>query len=525
MTFLILLSGCKKSLIAEKDLDFIALIPNAFMDTEAQIIRASSESQNNYSFMTDLFEYTLSQPVITEYKTHKDFTIDLHYSDQTFRTFYLDIDINGQKAYLSEGDKTYSIVDKKYQELIGSELFISFLSTTHHVPELKLSSNDLPVAYVGTGTFEFKSFSGTANTIDYKTENTSTDTIMLSSDVLITYTLSTTASTMIENIYQGDVLLESIPLTDHQIILPIVEGDYTIELISSWPSSTTDGLFKGKATYHFLISIDLPVAFSVTQSTALPGDCFVITAQNVNEGQVLKVTTPFYEEEVIFLPYNDYYVGILPIYAWVEPQEYVLTTSTTEPISGLAVSSEHSVEVAYKYFDIQYLTVTADTLAIRSQENINSDAQYLQEARSTLRPEKLWEGTFVQPVEGVITTEYSDTRYTNDNPVPSRHSGIDIAAKRGTPVKASNTGYVTMAMPLYISGNTVILDHGMGIFTAYSHLDEISVQKGDLIPKGDIVGTIGTTGFSTGPHLHFTFYINGTYVNPWTFFEKDILGF
>lgn len=524
---LLLLCGCRKNLIQEKDLDYISFKPNAFLGTEVQTFGSDDKDQGQYPYMTDLLQYALSQPVITDHQNTGDFMINLVYKDQTVRTFYLDIDLQDQKAFLTEGEKCYSIDSEKYDELLVSEVFNPQLNQEFHGPKLNLLLNDDQLPYIGSGTFYYRSFNHTKKELPYKTSETTADEILVNSSSVaytINYTLDQQPSEIIENIYKDGKLLQSSPLTEQTIILPTEEGHFTIELVCNWQNITED-YFEGAATYQFFLSNDLPVTFSVTQETAFPGDCFVITAENVNEGQLLKVSAAFYKEEVTFMPYKDYFIAILPIYAWVDPQKYMLTTSTYEPLTDQDVASEHPVEVAYKFFDIQYLTVSADTFAIRSQENIESDTSFLKEARSNSKPEKLWNGAFIQPVEGVITTEYSDTRYTNDDPVPSRHSGIDIANKLGTPIKASNTGYVTMAMSLYLTGNTVIIDHGMGIFTAYCHLDEISVDKGALVQKGDIVGKMGTTGFSTGSHLHFTFYINGTYVNPWTFFEQDLLDF
>jgi murein DD-endopeptidase MepM/ murein hydrolase activator NlpD len=118
------------------------------------------------------------------------------------------------------------------------------------------------------------------------------------------------------------------------------------------------------------------------------------------------------------------------------------------------------------------------------------------------------------PVEGKLTTDFAEIRYVNDELSSSRHSGIDLAAPRGTDIKAPNNGKVTLAMNgLLSTGNTLVIDHGMGLFTSYYHLDSISVKEGDVVEKGSIVGKVGSTGFSTGPHLHYAVSIYNTYVN------------
>ena len=110
---------------------------------------------------------------------------------------------------------------------------------------------------------------------------------------------------------------------------------------------------------------------------------------------------------------------------------------------------------------------------------------------------------FIMPVEGIISGVYGSQRILNGKP-KWPHYGIDIAAKQGTKIKSSATGIVTMAeADLYYTGGTIIMDHGHGISTIYSHLATLNVSVGDEILQGDIIGTVGSTGRSTGPHLDF----------------------
>ena len=110
---------------------------------------------------------------------------------------------------------------------------------------------------------------------------------------------------------------------------------------------------------------------------------------------------------------------------------------------------------------------------------------------------------FIMPVEGIISGVYGSQRILNGKP-KWPHYGIDIAAKKGTKIKASGSGIVTMAEEdLYYTGGTIIMDHGHGISTIYSHLETVNVNVGDKIQKGKIIGTVGSTGRSTGPHLDF----------------------
>jgi murein DD-endopeptidase MepM/ murein hydrolase activator NlpD len=152
-------------------------------------------------------------------------------------------------------------------------------------------------------------------------------------------------------------------------------------------------------------------------------------------------------------------------------------------IDGLAENKVTPPESVYK-------RIKKENNAIGKARAINSDLTFFKDK-------------FIMPVEGIISGVYGSQRILNGKP-RWPHFGIDIAAKKGTPIKSSGRGVVTMAeKDLYYTGGTVIMDHGHGISTIYSHLETVLVSVGDQINQGDIIGTVGSTGRSTGPHLDF----------------------
>ena len=124
----------------------------------------------------------------------------------------------------------------------------------------------------------------------------------------------------------------------------------------------------------------------------------------------------------------------------------------------------------------------------------------------------LFSDSFQTPINSVITSIYG-TRRTFNNIRQTQHLGTDFRAKVGTPIKASNAGKVVVARNLFYTGNAVIIDHGMGIFTLYGHLSKIKVAENDMIAKGALIGLSGKTGRITGPHLHWGVKVNGNYVD------------
>ncbi len=136
-------------------------------------------------------------------------------------------------------------------------------------------------------------------------------------------------------------------------------------------------------------------------------------------------------------------------------------------------------------------------------KRIKEENNKIGEARAINSDLPFFKNQFIMPVKGIISGVYGSQRILNGKP-KWPHYGIDIAAKQGTMIKSSGSGVVTMAEDdLYYTGGTIIMDHGHGISTIYSHLETIMVSVGDKINQGDIIGTVGSTGRSTGPHLDF----------------------
>lgn len=204
-------------------------------------------------------------------------------------------------------------------------------------------------------------------------------------------------------------------------------------------------------------------------------------------------------------PFGAGYFTYLPIPANMKPGDY--------PIG------DQILKVTSQNFPKQYLQVSEQLESMRQDtKRIEADQVKIDAARSRSQPEFLFDSAFLKPVEGVLTTPYGHTRYVNGK-LSGSHLALDLAAKQGTPIKATNDGVVALADNLYLTGNSIYIDHGMGLFSQYAHMSELRVKTGDKVKKGDIIGLVGSTGFSTGPHLHFTFWAHNVPVNPNLFFD------
>ncbi len=163
----------------------------------------------------------------------------------------------------------------------------------------------------------------------------------------------------------------------------------------------------------------------------------------------------------------------------------------------------------------EYVTPPQDVL-----DRIQWESELLGQIYDIFTLQWLGEGPFIIPSKGEANDNFGEKRIFNNEP-RSPHGGVDISSPYGEPVRASNTGRVVLAKNLYFAGNTVIIDHGLGVFTSYLHFSKILAKRGDIVRKGDIIGEIGATGRVTGPHLHWGVKVSGSRIDPFSLLELN----
>lgn len=180
-------------------------------------------------------------------------------------------------------------------------------------------------------------------------------------------------------------------------------------------------------------------------------------------------------------------------------------------------STEH---IKFNILDKQYpeerIQVTNEQHVTPSQTNlerINKEAARMRAAYALFTPQPEDLLPLVQPVEGRTSGVFGSRRFFNDQP-RNPHSGLDLAAPTGTPIKNPAPGTVAVVGDFFFNGKTVLIDHGGGFISMMCHMSETLVEEGDYVPRGEVIGKIGSTGRSTGPHLHWTVSLNGVRTDP-----------
>jgi murein DD-endopeptidase MepM/ murein hydrolase activator NlpD len=175
------------------------------------------------------------------------------------------------------------------------------------------------------------------------------------------------------------------------------------------------------------------------------------------------------------------------------------------------------VHIEAREFASESLTVDSEYVGLddATRARVEREAKRLDALWGAASGTRLWTKGFVQPAAGDLGSAFGSRRSFNDE-ARSRHGGLDILAPPGSGVYAANTGNVVLAEELFYTGTTVILDHGLGLYTLYGHLAELTVEAGASVGRAQQLGVVGATGRVTGPHLHWEVRAAGARVDPMT---------
>lgn len=178
---------------------------------------------------------------------------------------------------------------------------------------------------------------------------------------------------------------------------------------------------------------------------------------------------------------------------------------------GSVYRQSAELDVAARVWDETSLSVAPkySTPPPEVRDRIARDRERIRAVLDRASPEWLLDGDFQPPRPLDVTAEFGQKRVFNGE-LQSRHTGLDLRGQTGKPVHAAGRGRVVLTGDFYYSGNGIFLDHGLGVYTGYFHLSEILVSEGDLVEKGDLIGRAGSTGRVTGPHLHWSLWVDGT---------------
>jgi len=194
----------------------------------------------------------------------------------------------------------------------------------------------------------------------------------------------------------------------------------------------------------------------------------------------------------------------------------VLVRASALDKDGRPLTAQQTLRVLDAHFPVQRLTVPRPfgELDPATLERVNREKAVLDHLWETVTPERLWRGSFRLPLDGAGSASgFGERRIINGQP-RAPHSGTDISAPAGAPVSAANAGTVVLVADHFFAGTSVILDHGLGLYTMYFHLQESLVRAGQRVNRDQLIARVGSYGRATGPHLHWGARLCGARIDP-----------
>jgi hypothetical protein len=225
-----------------------------------------------------------------------------------------------------------------------------------------------------------------------------------------------------------------------------------------------------------------------------------------------------------FFPYAGGHAALFGVDLEMKPGVHAWRVGVVEP-GREPRSAQGRVTIVRRDFHVERLTLpnTMVDLDPETERRAVAEGKQLAALYRTITPERFWRGKFTTPVGASGTGTGFGARRIINGQARSPHSGSDFSAPKGTPVVAVNAGKVALVGEFFFPGRLVVLDHGLGLYTAYFHLDTVAVAEGERVERGQTLGTVGATGRATGPHLHFGAQVAGARVDPTTLLGLSLI--
>jgi len=254
------------------------------------------------------------------------------------------------------------------------------------------------------------------------------------------------------------------------------------------------------------------IAIAANARSMQPGELVVLTMTVPEAAEGVRLHA-FGREIPLYRVDPTTWRGLIGIDLSVRPGTYPASVEASSGAQQLRAT--YPLKVLSRRFPVRSLKVDPSLVnpPTEMEARIVREAAELEQLWRASSADRLWSGPFVPPVPSTIASHFGARSIFNGQ-VRSPHSGADFPSPTGAPIAAPNAGRVVLARDLYFSGNTVILDHGLGLFSLLAHLSVVGVHEGDTVVSGQEIGKVGATGRVTGPHLHWGVRLGGARVDP-----------
>jgi len=442
--------------------------------------------------------------------TAQEKTADYQYyfSTDSTRAYYLDPD---GKAYAIPAEYAASFIESRY----AVSLYVNAV-----VPTLTLSST---AVLPGSAAWMYKNSAGTyiacepqlaASAQKVSIEGGLDMRFSLTPDYFnVKLTDTATGNVVFNDLYEKINTLS----IDKSVVL-------NVEVNARWYEDASRD-YHGEMYYNFTADIAAPAEFFLAHNKLENGRFTTVSAKNIADlSKIQFASEPDIGYTPTFFMDGDYAVALLPISCDVKAGQYTFT------LKYGGVTEQLTMEVTQRnirYFN--YNISAAIRNATRTDKTIADFNTAVADILKVTSSERLWDGMFTEPVvkkssyDGVITTGFGHLRKITGTDISYTHEGVDYIASKGSEVYAGNAGKVVFAAYTELGGNTIVIDHGWGLKTWYSHLSEMKAAVGDSVAKGAVIGLVGNGGFTNQTGVHSGMSIFDVPVSPYTvWYDEEI---
>ena len=260
-----------------------------------------------------------------------------------------------------------------------------------------------------------------------------------------------------------------------------------------------------------LVQATAPIEISARTRSLRPGEVVVLTIAGLEVSDAVRVRA--FDHDVAVYRDGATWRAVVGVDLDVTPGDYRVTAESS--VGANAALGTHDLRIVSRSFRTRRLTVDEAlvTPPASAQPRIERESALLAATWRSSATGRLWTAPFMRPVPQAANSAFGTRSIFNGKP-RTPHSGADFLSPAGTPIGAPNAGRIAVARNLYFSGNTVIIDHGLGMFSMLAHLSAIAVREGALVTPGQRIGLVGATGRVTGPHLHWAVRVGEARVDP-----------
>jgi murein DD-endopeptidase MepM/ murein hydrolase activator NlpD len=260
--------------------------------------------------------------------------------------------------------------------------------------------------------------------------------------------------------------------------------------------------------------VGFALKITVKPKEVIPGDVFIV---KVETDGTKPAEAEFLGSKINLYPIKEnQFLAMVPVDIDTAPAKYNINITAGE--------DRYKTEITVRHHEFKTIKLTLPeekvTLSPEDEQRAASEVELL----NKIWPENTapaWNGRFKSPIDTAVSTAFGVKRIMNEKKT-SVHKGTDFRGETGASVKAINSGIVVLTEDLFFGGNTLIVDHGMGLYSVYMHLSKFSASKGEKVSKAQVIGSVGSTGRASGPHLHMSVRLNGMSINPESLFKLEL---